>query len=342
MGTETLEGAAIVFSQLGVRLQLWIALFCCPGVSAAQDIPPNPAEDCDRLIVVVGAAGTDEFAGEFSSWADEWEQLARRQQWQLTRIEEPADAGTAREQLEGAVRSSLKSSCRLWIVFLGHGTFARDTAKFNLIGPDVSANDLKGWLKGSQMPVVVVNCSSASAPFLTKLAGPDRVLLTATRSGSEINYSRFGKYLSLAINDPEADIDHDQEVSLLEAFLAATSETERFYLGEARLTTEHALLDDNGDRVGTTGDFYRGILPAKQAEEGKQIDGAVASRMILYSSPGVPVFPPELEARRLQIERQIDQLRNQKDQLAQEHYYDQLESLMLELAQAYDLAEANQ
>jgi len=133
-------------------------------------------------------------------------------------------------------------------------------------------------------------------------------------------------------------VDHDQEVSLLEAFLAASSQTDRFYREDARLATEHALLDDNGDRVGTGSDFYRGVRPAKEAESGKQIDGRAASRAILFSAPDAPKLTSEQLAERQRIEEQIDILRTRKSQLSEADYLDQLEVLCLELAKVYRAA----
>jgi len=54
-----------------------------------------------------------------------------------------------------------------------------------------------------------------------------------------------------AINNPEADLDKDGQVSLLEAFLTASRQASEFYKINGRLVTEHALLDDNGDSFGT-------------------------------------------------------------------------------------------
>ena len=46
----------------------------------------------------------------------------------------------------------------------------------------------------------------------------------------------------------KADLDKDDQVSLLEAFLTASVRTAEFYEETSRLATEHALIDDNGDR----------------------------------------------------------------------------------------------
>src|ERR1019366_7106008 len=126
----------------------------------------------------------------------------------------------------------------------GHST------KFNLRGPDISATDLAAALKPCLRPLAVIDCASASGPFINALSGPNRVIITATRSGSEVNATRFGGYLAKAIADPAADLDKDGQTSLLEAFLLASRETQQFYREAGRLATEHALLDDNGDGLG--------------------------------------------------------------------------------------------
>ncbi len=311
----------------------------------------SPATLTEHLIVVVGAAGSKEYESEFVQWAKPWQALAAQQKWKLTLIGEESstteatrsggqNADTHHAALRNAIAEHAASSDRLWIVLLGHGTYAASAAKFNLVGTDVSAKELLAWLKPLTAPVVVINCSSASSPFLTELAGRDRVLLTATRAGSEINFARFGKYLSQSLTDMTSDVDHDLEVSLLEAFLAATARTERFYREESRLTTEHALLDDNGDRAGVSGDFFRGVRPIKSASKGAAIDGSVAKRIILFSSPDAPHLTSEQQQQRTEIESDLDALRNRKATMSEEDYMAELEQLMLQLSKVYDSAEA--
>lgn len=295
------------------------------------------------LIVVTGAAGEKEFGDQFEANSKRWHDFARSQGWELIEIgtssgSEVSDHDLLKQAIAKLV--NLAADAELWIVLNGHGTFASNVAKFNLVGPDVSANELSEWLKPVKSKCVIINCSSSSGPFVTALGGKNRVVVTATRSGSEQNYSRFGNYLSEAIGSLAADVDHDQEVSILEAFLSASSQTERFYREEARLATEHALLDDNGDHVGTGGEFYRGARPAKDPEPGKQIDGRVASRAILFSSPDSPKFTTEQLAERQRIEEQIDALRTRKKQLSEDAYLAQLEQLCVELAKLYQAAKA--
>lgn len=344
MGITTLEGPALVIHLMRNLCLVWCSVLCSIEICGAQETAASSASK-DHLILVVGAPGEEQFESEFADWAQAWRELAGQRQWSMTLINgedrseqdhlEGKPEQTPHAALQQAISDATKSNQRLWIVLIGHGTASRGVAKFNLAGPDVSTVELSNWLKPLTCQVVVVNCSSSSGPFLTELSGQNRILLTATRSGSEANFSRFGRYLSHAVGDLSADLDHDQEVSLLEAFLAATSQTERFYREEARLTTEHALLDDNGDKVGTSGDFYRGIRPAKQAAKGKQLDGSTAGRIILFSSPEAVRLSPEMERRRDEIEVALDSLRKRKSELTLEDYYDQLEQLLIEMNRIY-------
>ena len=293
------------------------------------------------LIVVVGAAGQEQFGEQFQSAAKAWQEIAEKQRWQVTMIGSEVDkSSTDYERLQHAISKMTESAVdqELWIVLIGHGTFSSNIAKFNLVGPDMAATELNNWLKPIRGETVIINCSSCSGPFLTTLSAANRVVVTATRSGVEQNFTRFGMYLAQTLRDLSADVDHDREISLLEVFLSASSQTERFYREEARLATEHALLDDNGDRVGTSSDFYRGVRPAKEAEAGKRVDGRTAARLILFSAPDAVQLSVSQQAERLRIENQLEALRIQKSQLTEHVYLDQLEPILVDLARLYEQA----
>ena len=210
------------------------------------------------LVLVIGAAGEPEYGEQFSAWADLWKQAAAKGGLQTSVIGEdtnnPEDDLT--RLLTVLTNEVAKPAGELWIVFIGHGTYDGQAAKFNLRGPDISAADLAAVLKPCQRPLAVIDCASASGPFINALSGTNRVIITATRSGSEVNATRFGGYLAKAIADPSADLDKDGQTSLLEAFLLASRQTQQFYKEAGRLATEHALLDDNGDGLGTPADWF--------------------------------------------------------------------------------------
>jgi hypothetical protein len=295
------------------------------------------ATNATSVLVVVGAAGEEEFGQSFVESAGRWVKACTEAGAKLTTIGlDTNSAASDLERLQRALASEAKEGvAELWLVFLGHGTFNGREAKFNLRGADVSATDLAEWLKPFHRPLAVLNTSSASAPFLAKLSGTNRVIITATRSGHEVNYARLGRFLSEAIADPEADLDKDGQTSLLEAFLSASRRTAEFYSGEGRLATEHALIDDNGDGLGTPADWFRGVRAVKRAKAGAMPDGLRAHQFHLVRRGSDLALAPETRARRDQLELSIAQLRELKGSLDETEYYSRLEVLLLELARLY-------
>lgn len=310
----------------------WI-LFLIASTFVWADPPDRPL-----VAIVVGAPGTPEYASEFRTWADQWRTAASKGGAEAITIGEADPSGTTsdRDRLRQLLADRATASTGpLWIVLIGHGTYDGKEAKFNLRGPDVSDLDLSKWLEPAKRPVVLIDCSSASAPFLSRLSAPNRIVITATRSGSEVNYARFGHYLSEAIADPPADLDKDGQVSLLEAFLSANHRVDEYYKTRSQLASEHALLDDNGDRMGTPPDWFRGVRATRRTKDGAQPDGLRAHQLHLIPSDRERKLPPPLRARRDELERAIAALRDQKEKLPEAEYYARLEPLMIDLARLY-------
>jgi hypothetical protein len=290
------------------------------------------------VVLVVGAAGQEDFGRQFRQWAQSWQEAgARAGACVLTiGLEEPGATNDLQRLQETLRAQSQETTSDLWLVLLGHGTFDGQEAKFNLRGPDLSTTELAALLQPIHRPVAVIAAFSSSAPFLTALSGTNRVILTATRSGYEQNFARFGRFISQAITAPEADLDKDGQTSLLEAFLMASRGVAEFYEHEARLATEHPLLDDNGDGLGTPADWFRGIRPVKQSAHAAPVDGRRAHQFHLLRSPQEQQLPPEVRARRDELELAIGKLRDAKNELAEAEYYRRLELLLLDLARLYE------
>jgi hypothetical protein len=315
-----------------IALPLLTLLFSwtTPGFAATPTNPPAPT----TAIVVVGAPGEPEYGKVFAESAQRWVAACQKGgAHHLVIGLDPTNSVPDRDRLKQALAAQpTESLSALWLVLLGHGTFDGRHAKFNLRGPDLTAADLTAWLKPFTRPLAVVDCSSASAPFLNALSASNRVVITATRSGDEQNYARFGQYLSAAIADPQADLDKDGETSLLEAFLTASRRVAEFYAGAGRLATEHGLIDDNGDGLGTPADWFRGIRPVKRARDGAALDGFRAHQFCLVRSAQEEKLPPAVRARRDQLELAVARLRDQKTTLPADDYYRQLEVLLVQIA----------
>lgn len=306
-------------------------------LSFAQPVRGDASSNQPTVILAVGAAGEEEFGKAFAQWAGLWTKAGEQAGASnivvgLDPTNSTADLARLQQALAG---QPTNSAVELWLVLIGHGTFDGKEAKFNLRGPDLSATELAEWLKPFHRPVIVINCASSSSPFLNQLSAPGRLIVTATRSGHEANYARFGQFLAEAITDPEADLDKDDQTSLLEAFVMASRRLGEFYEAEGRLATEHALLDDNGDGLGTPADFFRGVRAVKKPAGGGSVDGLRAHQIHLVRSAQEQQMPPEQRARRDALESAIAKLRETKGTLGQDEYYRRLERLMLELAELY-------
>jgi hypothetical protein len=211
------------------------------------------------------------------------------------------------------------------IVLFGFGSYADKTAKFNLAGPDMSAQDFAALLaKLKSRRIVFVDTTSASGPFVEALSGPGRVIVTATRTGAEVYATLFGGPFVEAFTLDAADADHDGKVSFLEAFDYARKTVTASYQREGLLPTEHSLLDDNGDKEGT-------LEPSREAKDGRN------AAVLALGSMRQQALPADEKLRALYVERQaierrIDALKLLKSGMDPEKYSSELEKLATDLA----------
>ena len=323
--------------------RFWALLVITVAMGFTRGVAQSP-DDRLILIVVTGIAGAPEYEEVFSAWSRQWLNAGERAGARVYSIGLGEESGekSDRERLKALIEEAQSlDDGELWLVLNGHGTYDGNVAKFNLSGPDVAATDLAEWLREVSLPVAVVSGFSGSAPFINQLSAPNRVILSATKSGYELNYSRFGGFVAEAVGGLAADLDKDGQVSLLEAFLKGARDAEEFYALEGRLASEHALIDDTGDKRGTGSDWYRGVRVIKKPEKGTHPDGRRAHQFHLIRSEFEQQMPTELRERRNDLELRVLALRDRKDSFANEAtYYAELEALFLKLADLYGEVEA--
>lgn len=227
----------------------------------------------------------------------------------------------------------------VYVILFGHGSFDGTSAKLNIPRRDLADTDYGELL--SALPaerMVFINTASASGPFIEALSRPNRVVLTATQTGTQRNLTRFPKYFIEALTNPAADGDKNGDLSIKEVFNYAAESTLRSYEAENHLATERPMLDDNGDGQGTRSDQLEGAT-----------DGNIASVTFLKrQSLGIALASSDMNAElqallrdKETIERDIADLKSQKNVLAVDMYYDRLEVLFIQLAQLNDQIEAN-
>jgi hypothetical protein len=298
---------------------------------------PAAAENA-HLAVIVGLAGEPEHGELFRKWAGTLVETASGRfgiaQERILYLSADAEAKGAtgkstRQEIQLAFERLAKQATAddvVMVVLIGHGSFSGGVAKFNLVGPDMTAADFAPLLKRlAAKQVVFVNTASASGPFLEALAGSGRTIVTATRSGAEQYSTLFGGFFIDALTNEAADTDKNHRVSVLEAFDAAKREVASAYQREGLMLTEHAMLDDSGDGKGTH----------EPAVEGT--DGRVASIVALGSAADAVPLPADPQLRQLYIdrralERRVESLKLLKSGMDAARYATELEKLLTDLA----------
>lgn len=288
------------------------------------------------LLVVSGLGGEAGYRRELVTWGTSLATAARTLGVPAGNIiqlvgdssQAPSLPRATRERVLATLQDLTRKSRSgdIVLVFLaGHGSHEGAESRINLPGPDLTAGDLALALEPlGDRRVVVVNTTSASGDFLPALSRSGRVVITATKSPFERNATRFGGQFVAALAAAGADADKDGRVSMLEAFLFARRETGRIYESDNRLLTEHAVLDDNGDKQGSA-------APGAEGDDGSLARslflGTVQARVVASDSAGARI---EREARAL--EASINALRGRKGTMKEDEYQSQLESLLVELA----------
>src|SRR4051794_3155577 len=163
------------------------AFFALSNIALAE--PAAGGGDQVSAIVIVGAGGTAEYANQFLDWGEKWKAAGALANARTTMLGVNPTELNVRERLQKALAAEPTTGpAELWLVMLGHGTWDGQVGKFNVEEDDISSADLAEWLAPIKRAIVIVAAFSTSGSFLKPLAGPGRVVVTATRSGSEENF----------------------------------------------------------------------------------------------------------------------------------------------------------
>lgn len=321
------------------RIAAFVLALSCVVPAGAQDGGSSYA------LLVGGLGGTPAYTETFSGYL-----LATRRALverhgfaddHITVLAEPAVAGEAfvdgpstaealREHF-AALGDRVTAADHVVIVLFGHGSYDGTHASLNIPRRDLQATDfaaLVGTLPAGR--VVFVNTTSASGPFAEAVSGPDRVVLTATRTGTQRDETVFPRFFVEALTSPDADLDKDGRLSVREAFTFATRQAAASFDAEGLLATEHALLEDTGDG-----------RAARLDELDANGEGALAA--VTYFARRPPALAAgadgTLLGERERLERDIAEVKARKADLAEDDYYARLEDLFVQLARLNDRLE---
>ncbi len=300
-------------------MKRWLALFL---------LLPSSLLATTFYVTVSGLGGEPDYEQRFTGYAQDLDKVLKTAgiDAKVTTLE---GDGATREQFVSAltgIAQTARPADAVVLMMIGHGSYDGVNYKINLPGPDITAQELAGLL--DKIPAtrqLVVNMTSCSGASLDVLKKPNRVVITATKSGTEKNATVFARYWVEALQDPAADVDKNQTVSALEAFRYADQKTTQFYETQKRLATEHALLEDTGK-----GEGVRDPSP-------ENATGLQASRfpLLRLGQAQIAANTPEKRAllqKKEDLEQQIDKLKYEKAAMPSDEYKQQLTSLLIELA----------
>jgi hypothetical protein len=297
-------------------------------------LAPQPAAAAGArfALLVQGASGEPQYATQHRGWLDDLAKLFsttfKYDATHLTVLAEQPKPGEEKATAEavkaalGRIATSMKADDQLAVILIGHGTAQNGDAKFNLVGPDLGVAEWAAALKPVPGRVIVIDTSSSSFPYLAGLAGQGRVVVTATNTASQRFATVFPEGFIKALQSPEADVDKNGRVSVLEAFTYASRFVKQHYEQKGNMAPELAAIDDNGDGKGRDA-----------AATGP--DGAVAAATYFDAPATQTSADPETQRlldRQQALTEQIDDLKRRQSTMKVDDYDRQLEALITELA----------
>jgi hypothetical protein len=290
-----------------------------------------------HLLIITGLSGEARFAAQYREWGAALVEAATERHGvpagNVVWLAEREDAHTlvrARSSLENIqtelrrLAAQTSPADRVLILMFGHGTFSNGETLFNVPGPNVRGTALADV----RARVAVVNAASSSGGFIQDPAAPNRVVITATRTGFERNETIFGGHFVAALTGgTDADLDNDGRVSLLEAYEYARREVAREYQRTNRLQTEHAMIDGVGDA--------QGVSVAEAASPHAQL-AATFHLGLPPRAAAAAAASPELRAlyaEKERIEGELAALRSRRESMPEAGYEAALETLLVRLAE---------
>lgn len=279
-------------------------------LTLALAAPPVHAEL--RVLVVSGLGGEPEYDRRFQQQADAIGQAAARAGAARDNVVVLSGERARRETMEHeltVLAGKAQKDDQVVVVLIGHGAYDGEDYRFNLPGPDMTGREIGALLdKLTANQQLVVNATSASGAVAEAWKRPNRIVITATKSGNERNATRFAQFWIEALSSAEADRDKNEIVTAAEAYEFASRKVADTFKSDAALATEHSRMEG-----GNASSFRVARL---------------GNAAVLPEDPALAALLTEQAA----IEQQIEQVKSRKPTLDREQYYDQLEKVLITLA----------
>jgi hypothetical protein len=306
----------------GMRPAVLAFILACGVVSA------RPAQAATYYLTVAGLGGEPDYEQRFAAMAAALDKSFKNSGTDA-HVYTLSGNDATRVRLNEAlalVASQARPEDDLVIVLIGHGSFDGVEYKFNLVGPDISGQELAVLCdRIASKRQLIVNTTSASGGSIAALQKPGRAVIAATKSGTEKNATVFARYWVDALHDPTADVDKNNAITALEAFQYAAHKSAEFYEIQKRLATEHAVFEDTGRSEAVRG-------PSTESGEGLLLSNFTVVRIGAAERAAADPAKRELLVRKEDLEQKIDALKYNKAAMSDEVYKQQLTESLVELA----------
>jgi hypothetical protein len=282
-------------------------------LAATLLVLPTLAGAASFTFVVAGLGGEPEYEQRFREQAAAVGEAAKKaggdQNHVVVLTGEQARRDSLRREFQ-EFAGKIKAADTVTVVLIGHGTYDGEEYRFNVPGADITGSELEQLF--DRLPSkkqLIVNATSSSGATIELWQRPERVVITATKSGGERTATRFAQYWLQAIGSDAADVNKDEVVTAAEAFDYTNRQVAASYKSDVSLATEHARI---------AGDETAAFTVAR-----------------IGSSAGSSADPEvtALLAQRGQIEQDLDGVKGRKASLTEDQYYDELEGVLVRLAQ---------
>ncbi len=302
----------------------WLAWCVAAGTLGAASL----ARADSYFVNVAGLGGEADYEQRFSALAADLDRITKAG-GATAHVVTLSGPEATREHLQQAlldIAGAAHADDVLVITLVGHGSFDGTQYKFNLPGPDVSAEQLAGWCdRIAATRQLIINTTSASGGAVKVLQRHDRVVIAATKTGTEKNATVFARYWVEALQDPGADTDKNQIITALEAFQYATRKTAAFYETEKRLATEHAVFEEGGKSAPVRD-------AAADGDAGRMLAAFALVRLGDSSQLATDPAKVTLIKQKEQLEQKIDLLKYQRAAMSPEEYRSLLSQTLVALA----------
>ena len=281
-------------------------------LAATLLVLPTLAGAASFTFVVAGLGGEPEYEQRFREQAvaiaDAAKKAAGEQGHVVVLTGEQARRDSLKREFQDFA-GKVKAADSVTVVLIGHGTYDGEEYRFNVPGADITGAELEQLF--DRLPAkkqLIVNATSSSGATIELWQRPERVVITATKSGGERTATRFAQYWLQAVSGDAADVNKDEVVTAAEAFDYANRQVAASYKSDVSLATEHARI------------------------AGEESAAFTVAR--IGSSAGSSADPEvtALLAQRGQIEQDLDGVQGRKASLSEDQYYDELEGVLVRLA----------